>query len=172
MRTACSLTVSTSMLCSWGGGIPACTEAEPPVNRMTNRCKNITLPQTSFAGGEYDCKKGVLLCNDVVKFWNGGPSGPVTDKLRWPGGGQQSRANDITEALNIGDPCRPVESKSRGPGSEIRWSRINGPVLLFKQRDSNFRKILYILTYRSVSRERKPSSFSNPLTFSVRIWKV
>ena len=22
-----------------------------PVNRMTNRCKNITLPQTSFAGG-------------------------------------------------------------------------------------------------------------------------
>ena len=34
-----------------GGGIPACTEADPPVNRMTNRCKNITLPQTSFAGG-------------------------------------------------------------------------------------------------------------------------
>ena len=27
-----------------GGGIPACTEADPPVNRMTNRCKNITLP--------------------------------------------------------------------------------------------------------------------------------
>ena len=24
----------------------------PPVNRMTNRCKNITLPQTSFAGGK------------------------------------------------------------------------------------------------------------------------
>ena len=23
----------------------------PPVNRMTNTCKNITLPQTSFAGG-------------------------------------------------------------------------------------------------------------------------
>ena len=35
-----------------GGGIPACTEADPPVNRMTNRCKNITLPQTSFAGGK------------------------------------------------------------------------------------------------------------------------
>ena len=34
------------------GGIPACTEADnPPVNRMTNRCKNITLPQTSFADG-------------------------------------------------------------------------------------------------------------------------
>ena len=25
----------------------------PPVNRMTNRCENITLPQTSFAGGNY-----------------------------------------------------------------------------------------------------------------------
>ena len=25
----------------------------PPVNRMTNRCKNITLPQTSFAGSNY-----------------------------------------------------------------------------------------------------------------------
>ena len=27
------------------------TRHPPPVNRMTNRCKNITLPQTSFAGG-------------------------------------------------------------------------------------------------------------------------
>ena len=37
-----------------GGGIPSCTEARPPpVNRMTNRCKNITLLQTSFAGGKY-----------------------------------------------------------------------------------------------------------------------
>ena len=25
------------------GGIPACIEADPPVNRMTDRCKNITL---------------------------------------------------------------------------------------------------------------------------------
>ena len=30
----------------WGGG--AC----PPVNRMTDACKKITLPQTSFAGGK------------------------------------------------------------------------------------------------------------------------
>ena len=29
-------------------GVPA---QVPPVNRMTDRCKNITLPQTSFAGG-------------------------------------------------------------------------------------------------------------------------
>ena len=38
-------------VCSWGrsvcsGGIPACTEADaPPVNRITDTCKNITLPQ-------------------------------------------------------------------------------------------------------------------------------
>ena len=32
-----------------GGGV----RYSPPVNRMTNRCKNITLPQTSFAGGKY-----------------------------------------------------------------------------------------------------------------------
>ena len=26
-------------------------QTPPPVNRITHRCKNITLPQTSFAGG-------------------------------------------------------------------------------------------------------------------------
>ena len=32
-----------------GVGIPACIEAEPPpVNRMTNRCKTITLAKTSL----------------------------------------------------------------------------------------------------------------------------
>ena len=40
-------------------GIPA--PSPPPVNRMTNRCKNITLPQTSFAGGKdeafYFCRQ-------------------------------------------------------------------------------------------------------------------
>ena len=41
--------------CTWSqggvpgpGGVPA--QVLPPVNRMTDRCKNITLPQTSFAG--------------------------------------------------------------------------------------------------------------------------
>ena len=38
-----------SRRCTWsrGGTVPG----NPPVNRMTDRCKNITLPQTSFAGG-------------------------------------------------------------------------------------------------------------------------
>ena len=41
-------------VCSQGGdwsgdGIPACTEADsPPVNRITDTCKNITLPQLSL----------------------------------------------------------------------------------------------------------------------------
>ena len=36
-----------------GGYLP---RYSPPVNRMTDRCKNITLPQTSFAGGKYSSK--------------------------------------------------------------------------------------------------------------------
>ena len=68
MRTARLLPVSPSMHCAGGvstpggcllpggsalgRGIPACTEADPSGNRMTDRCKNITLPQTSFVGGK------------------------------------------------------------------------------------------------------------------------
>ena len=75
MRTARALTVSPSMLCAggvsapggvgcllWGGVcfgggmsapggcIPACTEADPPVNRITDACKNIT-----FVAGGNNC---------------------------------------------------------------------------------------------------------------------
>ena len=35
--------------CTWFGGVPA--QVLPPVNRMTDSCKYITLPQTSFVGG-------------------------------------------------------------------------------------------------------------------------
>ena len=41
--------------CVSGGVHPPRPEADtslPPVNRMADRCKNITLPQTSFAGGK------------------------------------------------------------------------------------------------------------------------
>ena len=31
-----------------GGGIPACTEADPPVDRITDTSKNITLATTSL----------------------------------------------------------------------------------------------------------------------------
>ena len=79
MRTAQLLPVSPSMHClgvpgqgcTWSGGVPGprrvpgpggCTWSQlgvpaqvlpPPVNRITDRCKNITLPQTLFAGGNY-----------------------------------------------------------------------------------------------------------------------
>ena len=46
--------------CPWGvpaqGGVPSResvpTQVLPTVNRMTDRCKNITLPQTSFVGSK------------------------------------------------------------------------------------------------------------------------
>ena len=38
----------------WGGGIPACTEADPPWTEfLTHTTENITLLQTSFVGGKY-----------------------------------------------------------------------------------------------------------------------
>ena len=41
-------------LVSGGGGVVSqhAMEQTTPVNRMTDRCKNITLPQTSFVGGK------------------------------------------------------------------------------------------------------------------------
>ena len=61
MHTARLLTVTPSMHCAGGspcqgglpcrgialpgGGIPVCTEADPTVNRITDACENITLPQ-------------------------------------------------------------------------------------------------------------------------------
>ena len=61
MRTAHLLPVSPSMHCS--GGVPArrggvyLPRYSPTVNRMTDRCKNITLPQTSFVSGKNENKK-------------------------------------------------------------------------------------------------------------------
>ena len=45
----------------------ACWEANPPVNRMTHRCKNITFPQTSFAGGKnFIFWKGTLADDENI----------------------------------------------------------------------------------------------------------
>ena len=57
MRTARLLTVSQHALPGgvpgWGVYLPGggTCPGTPPVNRITDTCKNITLPQTSFAGG-------------------------------------------------------------------------------------------------------------------------
>ena len=59
MRTGRSLIVCRSLLprgvCSRGsarGGYNSMHWGRPPLNRMTDRCKNITLPQTSFSFGK------------------------------------------------------------------------------------------------------------------------
>ena len=64
MRTIRRLTVGGSATYgpTYGEGLPAtwhCRRADPPppVNRMTHVCENITLPRTSYAGGN----KQVLL---------------------------------------------------------------------------------------------------------------
>ena len=61
-------------VCTWSqrvylvrGGGGTCPGNPPPVNRMTDRCKNITLPQTSFAGGKnvtWRIQGGGIFCPD------------------------------------------------------------------------------------------------------------
>ena len=45
-----------------GGGIPPCTEADPSLGTefLTHASENITLPQTSFAGGKNEEVKKLL----------------------------------------------------------------------------------------------------------------
>ena len=37
---------------AWGVYLPKGMSATPPMDRMTDMCKNITFPQTSFVGGK------------------------------------------------------------------------------------------------------------------------
>ena len=53
-----------------GGGVsprtrhsPPGADPPPPVNRITDACKNITLPQTSFAGGKNGSEP--ILCINI-----------------------------------------------------------------------------------------------------------
>ena len=55
-----------------GGGIPTCTETDtPPVNRITNRCKNITLATTSLQPVNISAKHAALLVLGglAIKFY-------------------------------------------------------------------------------------------------------
>ena len=51
--------------CPWGvparGGGGVLAQVLSIVNRMTDRCKNITLPQTSFAGGKKKLRKTLQI---------------------------------------------------------------------------------------------------------------
>ena len=93
LRTTRLLTVSRSIVrrgvsgvCRGGsaqrGVCPACNGADTPrllVNRIIDRCKNITLPQTWFAGGNksqmYDvselpcCMDSVLIIHLLFRDW-------------------------------------------------------------------------------------------------------
>ena len=122
MGTARLLTVSRSIreggqesvgggcsgcVCRGGGCIPVCNGADTPprVNRITDRCKNITLPQTSFAvvkiivgnvqisvhigsvyiPNEQFCFLLYQLHQECCQVLNiVCTCGPMTDNLRWP----------------------------------------------------------------------------------------
>ena len=91
--------------CTWSrGGVPGprgvylvpggyLVRYPPHVNRMTNRCKNITLPQTSFAGGnecrDYVIDGCVLLCNNM--WWSA-----ASDWFLWE---HESAALDLIDHL-------------------------------------------------------------------------
>ena len=88
----CLLQRGGCLLQGGGCGVPACTEADTPsVNRMTDRCKNITLATTSlqpgnkktgkvrvtsvsrvlsisqcFAVAKYICCKDIRLCFSIM----------------------------------------------------------------------------------------------------------
>ena len=53
-----------------GGWYPSMHWGRPPVNRITNRCKNITLPQTSFADGKNTIQFGTEAQLFIVFHWN------------------------------------------------------------------------------------------------------
>ena len=83
--------------CSGGGGIPAwgvylprgytCRGvylpmySPPHVNRMTDRCKNIILPQTSFAGGK---NMSIWFCNNSTGGSKISQMGMPTPKMGTP----------------------------------------------------------------------------------------
>ena len=52
------------------GGIPACTGADPPpwTEFLTHASENITLPQTSFAGGKNVNKEDSRLYTELLRM--------------------------------------------------------------------------------------------------------
>ena len=64
----------------WQEGLPGrgspcgCLPGRPPVNRMTDACENIALPQTSFAGGN-----NAPILNLLTLVSSEGRSGSVDD---------------------------------------------------------------------------------------------
>ena len=153
MRTAHLLTISGGDLpnpagCLHPGGLD---RPLPPVNRMTHRCKNITLPQTSFPDGN-KCLTNINLCGPTINFSYlniGGFSIKATDSLKGdttiPSGNQELQTKwgicdppgDIWRCVQQGRvllqgprPCRWPASKK----AEILW-HIHLPTVNLLPRD-------------------------------------
>ena len=90
------------------GPDPPGSRHPPPVNRMTNRCKNITLPQTSFAGGN----KWTIDANNVWKRKYNGPR-KVTFSLCTDGYFSVTLHQSQVEKM-------PLEPDNEGIGRDLR----------------------------------------------------
>ena len=64
----------------WDTTCNACWDTISPVNRMTDRCKNITLPQTSFADGN----KVIIFQISLNQACNDGSNEPRTSEPTIP----------------------------------------------------------------------------------------
>ena len=139
MSTARLWTVSSSI--PLGGVCPTPPRCRPPVmwpvvhagkplpavNRMTDRCKNITLPQTSFAGGNEQWQAlvtenpWVLLAQQTnVSVLQQG-----TVRYLWSIHTGQDRSQDCyRDEIKTGVPCGDVHTSSH-------WSKTGNPHPLF-----------------------------------------
>ena len=70
-QTPCKACWDTTCHECWDSTPPcnACWDSTPPVKRMTNRCKNITLPQTSFVGRKNDYHGSVVQNIIATSTW-------------------------------------------------------------------------------------------------------
>ena len=71
---ACPRSVHALEVCAWGCAYPEghMCQACPPLDRMTDACENITLPQNSFAGGNEQNFLDYLMCghlNVLIKIF-------------------------------------------------------------------------------------------------------
>ena len=97
--------------CVPAGGVPA--QVLPPVNRMTDRCKNITLPQTSFAGAKKVWGKIMFLHLSVILFAGVG----VYPSMQWAGRcvSQHAMRQGVSASARL-RVCTPPWTHTHTPG--------------------------------------------------------
>ena len=127
MRTARLLSLDADSLPPWRQTLldayppghvtcDACWEANtlppPPVDRMTDACKNITLPQTSFAGGNNSNESYYRPQRSWVKVI-------FSQACVCPQGGGVS----ASVHAGISTPPGPDTPQSRPPGPDTPWDQ-------------------------------------------------